>query len=376
MRKALILCDNFSMGGIQRLALDQAFKLSEVGINTTVLILGPKPKFGTPSFFHTEKRMIKTLSVNFLFFEGSRKSQLNQLYQNLSKNNYELLICHSLRAVVLARVCKVFLKSVPVIVTIIHQLLSMSSPAQRIKRLVYSQFADILFAYSLAVKKDWDYRRKHNPFIRLITIKKKIQLCRNGVYLPRLKLNTSIHLDSSSKNKRFVFVSRLTAWKGLETVLELMSIPEYKNVKLLLVTPYNPTLFLRNIHSDIRKRIVSVSGKSVSRIRFRPGDVHIYPTKYGRNSKFVESISLNVLEMCCVGVRSLISENGSETWPELTKMGMIYEVDWKQKKQVVKALNMATVVSSKAKIRECRSLIDISHNLDNIFEACQITWEK
>ncbi len=277
---------------------------------------------------------------------------------------------------VLARICKVFLKSVPVIVTIIHQLLSMSSPVQRVKRLAYSQFADILFAYSLAVKKDWDYRRKRNPFIRLITIKKQIQLCRNGVYLPRLKLNTSIHLDSSSKNKRFVFVSRLTAWKGLDTVLELMSIPKYKNVKLLLVTPYNPTLFLRNINSDIRKRIVSVSGKSVSRIRFRPGDVHIYPSKYGRNSKFVESISLNVLEMCCVGVRSLISENGSETWPELTKIGMLYEVDWKQKKQVVKALNMATVVSSKAKIRKCRSLIDISHNLDNIFEACQITWEK
>ncbi len=68
MRKVLILCDNFSMGGIQRLALDQAFKLSEIGINTTLLILGPKPQFGTPSFFHTEKRMIKTLSVNFLFF--------------------------------------------------------------------------------------------------------------------------------------------------------------------------------------------------------------------------------------------------------------------------------------------------------------------
>jgi hypothetical protein len=46
------------------------------------------------------------------------------------------------------------------------------------------------------------------------------------------------------------------------------------------------------------------------------GDVHLYPANYGTSAKFIESISINCLEMASVGIPSFITRGGLLTWPE------------------------------------------------------------
>ena len=103
----------------------------------------------------------------------------------------------------------------------------MSAPVQRVRRVFYSQFTDILFAYSEAVKKDWDYRREHNPFIWLISCRRNISVCRNGVYLPRINFNQREFSNAANKIKRLIFINRLTAWKGLDVALKIIELKQF-----------------------------------------------------------------------------------------------------------------------------------------------------
>ena len=91
--------------------------------------------------------------IEIVFIDGSKSQQFKKLTNHVKASNPELLICHSLRATVFCRFIKSLLRSKYVIVTTLHQLLSMSAPIQRVRRVFYSQFTDVLFAYSVAVKK-------------------------------------------------------------------------------------------------------------------------------------------------------------------------------------------------------------------------------
>jgi hypothetical protein len=56
--------------------------------------------------------------------------------------------------------------------------------------------------------------------------------------------------------------------------------------------------------------------------------VHIYPVNYGSSAKFIESVSLNCLEMACLGVPSVVTKGGLSTWQDLQEFGIFVEVDW------------------------------------------------
>ena len=58
------------------------------------------------------------------------------------------------------------------------------------------------------------------------------------------------------------------------------------------------------------------------------GDVHLYPANYGDSARFIESISINCLEMASVGIPSFISKGGLLTWPEFLHNPLFIEVDW------------------------------------------------
>ena len=58
------------------------------------------------------------------------------------------------------------------------------------------------------------------------------------------------------------------------------------------------------------------------------GDVHLYPAYYGDSARFIESISINCLEMASVGIPSFISKGGLLTWPEFLHNQLFIEVDW------------------------------------------------
>jgi glycosyltransferase involved in cell wall biosynthesis len=369
IRNILIVVDDFKIGGIQRIALDQAYGINNNGMNATIIVLGSKPLNNIPSFIHAEKDLILKLNIEFIFFDGSKFMQFKNLFSIIKSKKTELLICHSLRATVLCYFIKKLTKIKFSIVTIIHQLLSMSAPIQRVRRVFYSQFTDILFSYSEAVKEDWDYRRKHNPFIWLISNHRNISVCRNGVYLPRIDFNQSQFSISTNKIKRFVFVNRLTAWKGLPVALKIIESKEFSSASLLLVTPDDPNRYLVDVNPEVRDRILTVVGKSVSQIDFYPGDLHIYPASYGPSSRYIESVSINVLEMACFGVKSFVTKNGVDTWPELVKSGMIYEIDWSNTQSAISTILKNGASAKVPEIDKARELVDVKNNLNKIFNA-------
>jgi glycosyltransferase involved in cell wall biosynthesis len=369
VRTIEIIIDDFKIGGIQRLALDQAYALNEIGLKATVIVLNSMPGHDVPSFLYAEEDLIKNLKIEIVFFDGSKYQQFKKLKNHVSLSNSELLICHSLRATVFCRLIKSLLKSKCVIVTTLHQILSMSAPIQRVRRVFYSQFADVLFAYSVAVKKDWDYRRKHNPFIWLISSRKAMSICRNGVYLPRINFNKENSTKEINNIKRLVFVNRLTAWKGLPVALKIIEAKEFSDASLLLITPENPEEYLTNLKPDILNRILFSVGKSVSQIEFNSGDIHIYPATYGPSSRYIESISINVLEMACFGVKSFVTKGGVETWPELVKSGIIYEVSWLDVPSVIRTMLENGLDLEASEVERARQLIDIKKNLEQIFHS-------
>jgi len=369
VRNIEIIIDDFKIGGIQRLALDQAYALNEIGLKATVIVLNSMPSHDVPSFLYAEEDLIKNLKIEIVFFDGSKYQQFKTLKNHVSLSNSELLICHSLRATVFCRLIKSLLRSKCVIVTTLHQLLSMSAPIQRVRRVFYSQFADLLFAYSVAVKKDWDYRRKHNPFIWLISSRKAMSICRNGVYLPRINFNKENSTNEINKIKRLVFVNRLTAWKGLPVALKIIEAKEFSDASLLLITPENPEEYLTNLKPDILNRILFLVGKSVSQIEFNSGDIHIYPATYGPSSRYIESISINVLEMACFGVKSFVTKGGVDTWPELVKSGIIYEVSWLDVPSVIRTMLENGLDLEASEVERVRQLIDIKKNLEQIFHS-------
>jgi len=112
-----------------------------------------------------------------------------------------------------------------------------------------------------------------------------------------------------------------------------------------------------------------VVGKSVSQVDFHPGDLHIYPASYGPKSRFIEAISINVLEMACFGVKSFVTEKGEETWPELVKNGMIYGVNWSDLPSVIKTILKNGMPAKIPEVNAARHLIDVKNNLNEIFEA-------
>jgi glycosyltransferase involved in cell wall biosynthesis len=167
-------------------------------------------------------------------------------------------------------------------------------------------------------------------------------------------------------------VNRLTAWKGLPTLLKLLENPKFQEIKLLLVTPTDPTPYLNELSEKTRTRIETEVGKSISQVSFYPGDLHIYPANYGSSNKFVEGISINVLEMACLGVRSLITKDGSDTWPELVQIGMVSDTDWTNTENVEAVIETYSHSASIETILQARNIIDVQSNLDLIFRRAAI----
>jgi glycosyltransferase involved in cell wall biosynthesis len=249
----------------------------------------------------------------------------------------------------------------------------MSAPVQRTRRVFYSQFTDILFAYSNAVKNDWDFRRRHNPIFWLISSRKSISVCRNGVYLPRIFFNEDDFAKSTNKITRLVFLNRLTAWKGLPVALKIIQAKEFNDVSLLIVTPDDPKEYLREIKPVKLDKILTIVGKSISQVEFYPGDIHIYPASYGPDSRYIESVSINVLEMACFGIKSFVTQHGVDTWPELVSDGIIYEADWSDISGAVSTILQNALSLEVAKVTKARQLIDITNNLIKIFDSAGLT---
>jgi glycosyltransferase involved in cell wall biosynthesis len=361
--KILIICDTARIGGVERLALDQAYELSSMysETNATILILNSPPTDLDSSFIKNEEVLIKKLGIDIIYAPGKRLTQLQFLKKYLATNEFKYIFTSSMRASVMSWCLRFAFRFDFIIFNTVQQLPSLTSPNQHLRRSIYSQFSDKLFICCASALDDWNNRRKKSLLIKLVSSRRKVELCRNGVYLPRLISNES--LLPYSGLKRFVFIGRLTAWKGLETFLRIAQQNEFEDVEILLVTPTNPSNYLVQLDKSLLSKIQCVVGKSISEIEFKSGDLHLYPATYGDNT-FVEGISLNVLEMACIGIPSLVTKNGCATWPELQYLGLVYEVDWNDIsgiKNVISKINIQAPSMFKA-----RAIIDIRNQLNQM----------
>jgi glycosyltransferase involved in cell wall biosynthesis len=358
-----IICDGYKIGGIERIALDQCYQLNSMGEHCEIIVLCEEPKEGEHAFKLSENDLIQSLKVNFIFIPGKRFNQLFKLNNLIKSKKYSILISHSLRGSVMACLIRIIKRYKFKLTTTIHQLPSLSAPVQRTRRMLYSQFTDKLFIFSVPAMQDWNLRRDKNLLLKVLTAKRKVQVCRNGVYLPRLVIPNSTKSSNIFKVSRIIFIGRITAWKGLATFLNISQLPTLNSLKILLITPNFPNEYLVEFDSNFLKRVEIITGKSVSQINFESGDLLLYPANYGPDSSFTEGVSLNVLEMASLGVPSLITKNGGQTWPELLQCGLVKEVDWKNLEKIAKIINTEINFPTFLETNKYREILDIRHNL-------------
>ncbi len=366
MSVVYIFLDNLRIGGFQRLALDQAYALGDRGSQTLLYVLDDLPTNGVPNFLDAERHLLEQKNVSVISIGKSRRRQLLEMYKILKRNSSPtLLLSHSLRATFLLRLASLVSQKQLRVITTIHQLPTLSETRQRWQRFLYAQSTWRLLAYSTAVKDDWDARISRSLFFKLLIKPKDIEVLRNGIYLNRLPKNVSNSTETDKR--RLVYLGRNTSWKGVGTFLEIAAHQALQDFEILFMIPDSNDLDLQNIPLATRRRIRIVSGKPISSYSPRRGDVHLYPASYGVEAKFVESVSLNCLELACLGVPSILTKNGLATWPDLASDSIFYETEWSNSSNVVSMiLEVSKINYSENQIENIKSKVDIQNQISKL----------
>jgi len=368
--KILIVVQNLKMGGFQRIALDEAYGFSIKKLDTTLILLEDFDPSAFDSFIKSESDLISQYNLRIKSASGTRSQQLIFFWSILKSVEVPTqIISHSLRATVIIWFAKLLCRNSINVHTVIHQLPSLSAPVQRLKRFFYSLFSDKLYTFSIAAKKDWDFRIESNLIFKRIFKNRPITILRNGVFLERLP--SKFHKNSVDRrsNVRLIFLGRPTKWKGVDTILKLLTTKRLIDAEAIFFFPYeNPEIF-SNISTQIRDRINVYSGKTIRDYTPQIGDVHIYPVNYGSSGKFIESISINCLEMIALGIPSCVTKGGLNTWPEFIDHSMITEVVWSNLDQAAEKIfetHLRTYQNSD--YISSRKLVSIDQHIDQLIQ--------
>ena len=363
-----MVLDNFRIGGLERLALDQLFALSDMGISAVAYYRQEKATRENPNFLDLEAERIAQKRIQIVAMPEGDLAQLRVLVHFLRDNNVSTVINHSVGASVTLRLAKIFSRKRVTVKTFIHQLPTLSAPMQRIKRFIYALTSDELYGYSVAVVQDWNERLGRNPLSKVLLGWKRPSVLRNGIYLNRLPRLHPLK-EEQSKHVRMVFIGRGVAWKNKEFMISSLRSMAQNQIRALLVLPSIESEARETLAAEFGELIEFEIGKKVEDIFFTKNDINIYPVNYGPKARFIESVSLNCLEMACLGIPSLVTKKGCSTWPELEIAGVIKEVDWNQSNNFEIALYSASQARfDSGKIDEFRSMISIENNLRAILQ--------
>jgi glycosyltransferase involved in cell wall biosynthesis len=360
--------DNLSMGGFQRLCLDQAYYFANEGYEVEIHSLTQMPAKTSSSFINLESSQIAESTLKISTISPNHFFQLINTLKILKRlNRDDLVISHSLRATAVLWIARLIARSSNPFLTSIHQLPSLSAPFQRTKRFLYAQLSPILTAYSQAVKDDWDSRLSKG-ILRKIFLRKEIVVLRNGIFLNRLPFRQEE--SAPEQSKRLIFLGRNTGWKGVSTLLEFVEMPPLQDFKILIMMPEIDKSWEEELRARFDGRIELVIGKTLSSYKPIYGDVHFYAAQYGSEAKFVEAISLNCLEMASLGVPSLVTKGGVGTWPELVKTGIFVECDWGALDDTCRKVVVASEMTfSPQTIQAIRNLVDVRNNVSRLVES-------
>lgn len=366
MSSAVIFVDNLRVGGIQRLALDESYVLTDMGIKCTIVTQEDPRQYGSQQKYFTEieRKDIEERNISIQIFNSDRRKFFLDLKSFLNKSpEIELIISHSLRASFSLKLIKFISRRRNLTInTKIHQVPSLVDRGQRFKRLIYAQFTDHLYCFSEAVRSTW-YLQFGQAFSKLLIYSKEIKLLRNGVYLPRLPKLSNPSLFNLN-HPRLIFLGRLAFWKGLDTLKKIAQEPRLSQFDFLFVIPKYDESDLSDFSLLLGSRMQVVAGKSVGELQIFAGDVHLYPTQYGENSLITESVSLNCLELLGVGIPSLVTAGGQITWGEKDFSQVFFEVDWANMDEVVNQIMLASKFVMDPELHSrLRSIIDVKNEI-------------
>ncbi len=364
-KSILILVDNLRIGGIQRLVLDECYSLGEFQIDHQIVSLSPVNLDDSMMMVDSGYSKSKTIKIQYL--EGNKIQQIKALTKCLSKN-HDLVVTHSTTGAALIWFARAIMFKRIKIYLYIHQLISLSSRIQANKRLFYSIFADSTFVSSNQFKLELD-DYINRTYWRVI-IKKEIIFDRMGVFIPRLK-DTEKNVMCSGNSPHLVFASRLTAWKGYKNYLKICEM--YENAfHQAIITNNNFESNYNESSEKLSNNIHMYHGKGPACFKYSDNSIHIYPTDYGDSVKFPQSIGMNVLEFIALGVPSIISHEGFESWPEIKGNPIVQVCNWDNETEIKKIvqfiLNMSTEdkIKSSAKLHE---IISINSHINNLMRS-------
>jgi len=365
VKRAYIFVDDLKIGGYQRLSLDQAYALSDLDYTVTMIVLSPRLEW-TAAIIEREQLELK--KIELLESRSSRVVLLKLFLKKFSSSqpNY-LFISHSLRATFVLRLVNILTRRNLSINTTLHQLPRLSHLSQRIKRFIYAQFTNNLYCFSKAAEIGW-YKQFGSKFEGALSrYTKPVKTLRNGIYLDRLPEKRLV--SASQSRPRIIYLGRLSFWKGLDTIKKLASSEGLSEFAFVLMVPAITLQDFQELKTILGERLTVIEGKSVASFESQSRDVHIYPANYGREVEFIESISLNCLEMCAIGVPSIVTSGGLVTWPELVESGLVQQVDWLNVKEVANAIKLSqNITITPLELSKVRTLVDINRQIENLLE--------
>lgn len=361
-KSVLIVVDNLRVGGIQRLAIDECYALNKRGIKHLLVSLTAFEE--NNSIVKVDEEFAEISQLNLKYLGKGKLRQLNELTKFV-KQDFNLIVTHSATAALLLRFAVTLNMKKMNIILYIHQLISLSSNKQALKRFFYFTFANKLFVSSNQFKLEIETYLKDNWWGALF--RKKIYFDRMGIYLDRVD-NQLKEIVCQEAIPHLIFSSRMTEWKGFQVFLNLASKFNSINHKIVfeISKAKNRQTEIQDLDKDDNHAFYS---KSPVSFKYPSKSLHIYPTNYGDSIKYPQSIGMNVLEFLALGVPSLISKEGFESWPELEKSVLIETCNWLNSIEVDDKLNILLNIdetSARDESLKLRESISIERHVTNL----------
>lgn len=357
INQLVIVADNLKIGGIQRIVLDQGYQFKRIGVEPKIIILS-KPIPGD-HMLNVDREFQKNCKLDIIFLKQNKLSQLFFFCKLFSaRSSPKKIICHSATGAFLVKLSSVLMVRRSMVILFIHQLLSFSDKKQQNKRLFYSLFSNIILFSSKQFLLDWNRVTQYRKHLVFLNTRPRAFL-RMGVYLPRLKSDNNQHtlIDFSDKPS-LIFLSRASKWKGLERFIEICNDKESETLNYLLFsTGTEQNSLLARFKNP--KSALTVSELGITSIALHKNSIHIYPTSYGTDVIFPQSIGMNVLEMISFGIVSLITHEDFSTWPEFLNSPLVRIVDWDNLSSVILEIKSSLILDPAKRFEEVERLLDV-----------------
>lgn len=367
----VIALDNLRVGGIQRIALDECYSLIDNKMDFQLLCFSKVEEFDSMLFVDSE--YAKSAKVAPYVISGSVFAKIFQTTKFLRKIDKKVkVVVHSPSLAVVFFLARILSgKRFPILLWI-HQVLSLSSFYQSLKRVIYSNAADCVFFTTKQFELEWNLVVANNIFLRFFQPRKRV-FSRIGIYHKRvLSTDWKVANVCSSKVEHRIFASRITSWKGVSKFLELIQHREHSPIHYIFMTTdsYRASKFFENLNEQ---KVHVLTSRAPSHLRNVSSPVHLYPSDYGQKVNHPMSIGLNVLEFLVLGVPSLISKEDFLTFPELKACDLIKTSDWNNLEEVEQNL---VILNSKKDSgqswlsEENLTLISNKEHIDEILSYC------